>query len=72
MVAAVLGTALGVGFGSVAYEAVVKPALNEATMQIPWPALAAAALTASLAGLLASVLPARRATLVTPAGVSLD
>jgi putative ABC transport system permease protein len=42
-------------------------------MVIPWPALGAVVLSAALAGLLASVLPARRAAWVTPAaGLTLD
>ena len=73
MVATLLGTAIGVGFAWVAYETVVKRALTRATMHIPWPSLAAVVLIAALAGLLASVLPARRAARVTPAaGLSLD
>jgi len=73
VVATLLGTVIGVGFAWVAYEAVVKPALVEATMQIPWPSLGVVILCAGVAGLLASVLPARRAARVTPAaGLSLD
>jgi putative ABC transport system permease protein len=73
MVATLLGTVIGVGFAWVAYETVVKRALTRATMQIPWPSLGAVVLIAALAGLLASVLPARRAARVTPAaGLSLD
>ncbi len=73
VVATLLGTTIGVGFAWVAYETVVKRALTRATMQIPWPSLAAVVLIAALAGLLASVVPARRAARVTPAaGLSLD
>jgi putative ABC transport system permease protein len=73
VVATVLGTVIGVGFGWVAYAAVVKGILGEATMQIPWPALGVVVLGAALAGVVASVLPARRAARVTPAaGLSLD
>lgn len=73
VVAALLGTAIGVGFGWVAYGAVVKPVLGEATMQVPWLPLGVVVLVAVLAGLLASVVPARRATRVAPAaGLSLD
>lgn len=73
VVATVLGTVIGVGFAWVAYRAVVKPALAEATLRIPWPALGAVVVTAAVAGLLAGVLPARRAARVTPAaGLSLD
>ena len=53
LVGTTLGTAIGVGFAWVAYEAVVKPALVEATMQIPWASLGAVVLIAALAGLLA-------------------
>jgi putative ABC transport system permease protein len=73
VVATLLGTVIGVGFAWVAYETFVKRALTHATMQIPWPSLGAVVLIAALAGLLASVLPARRAARVTPAaGLSLD
>jgi putative ABC transport system permease protein len=73
VVAGALGTVIGVGFAGVGYEAVVKRALTHATMLIPWPQLAGVVLVAGLAGLLASVLPARRAARVTPtAGLSLD
>jgi putative ABC transport system permease protein len=73
VVATGLGTVIGVGFAWVGYETFVKRALTHATMVIPWPSLAAAVLIAALAGLLASVLPARRAARVSPAaGLSLD
>jgi putative ABC transport system permease protein len=73
VVATLLGTVIGVGFAWFAYETVVKAALDQATMQIPWLSLAVAILIATLAGLLASVLPTRRATQVTPAaGLTLD
>lgn len=65
-VAAVLGIVLGVGFAWTAYETIVKPALREATMRVPWPSRAAVALTATVAGLAAAVLPARRAARVSP------
>jgi putative ABC transport system permease protein len=73
VVATLLGTVIGVGFAWVGYETFVKRALTHATMVIPWPSLGAVVLIAALAGLLASVLPARRAARVTPAaGLSLD
>ncbi|GAA1319838.1 ABC transporter permease [Pseudonocardia xinjiangensis] len=71
--ATVLGTTIGVAFAWVGYETFVKRALTRATMHIPWPSLGAVVLIAVLAGLLAAVLPARRAARVTPAaGLSLD
>jgi putative ABC transport system permease protein len=73
VVATGLGTMIGVGFAWVGYETFVTRALTRATMVIPWPSLGAVVLIAALAGLLASVLPARRAARVTPAtGLSLD
>jgi putative ABC transport system permease protein len=73
VVATLLGTVIGVGFAWVGYETFVKRALTHATMVIPWPSLGAAVLVATLAGLLAAVVPARRAGRVTPAaGLSLD
>ncbi|TXK40051.1 ABC transporter permease [Nonomuraea sp. C10] len=72
LVATVLGTVLGVGFAWVACETIVKPALRDATMHIPWLSLGVVVLIAALAGLLAAVLPARRAARVSPvAGLSL-
>lgn len=73
VVATLLGTVIGVAFAWVGYETFVMPALRHATMQIPWLSLGAVVLIAALAGLLAAVLPARRAARVTPAaGLALD
>jgi putative ABC transport system permease protein len=73
MTATLLGTVIGVGFAWVGYETFVKRALTRATMVVPWPSLGAVVLIAALAGLLASVVPARRAARVSPAaGLSLD
>jgi putative ABC transport system permease protein len=73
MVATLLGSVIGVAFAWVGYETFVKRALTRATMVIPWPLLGAVVLIAVLAGLLAAVLPARRAARVSPAaGLSLD
>lgn len=73
VVATLLGTVIGICFAGFACGAVVKPILDEATLQIPWLALGVVVLVAAMAGLLASVVPARRATRVTPAaGLSLD
>jgi putative ABC transport system permease protein len=72
VVATALGTVIGVGFAWFGYETFVRRALTRATMVIPWPSLGAVVLIALVAGLLASVLPARRAAQVTPAaGLSL-
>jgi putative ABC transport system permease protein len=72
-VATVLGTTIGVAFAWVGYETFVKPALTHATMVVPWTTLGVVVLGSALAGLLAAVLPARRAARVTPAaGLSLD
>ncbi|MFI6316956.1 ABC transporter permease [Nonomuraea sp. NPDC050556] len=73
MVATLLGTVIGVAFAWVGFETVVTRALSNATMRIPWLSLAVVVVIAALAGLLAAVLPARRAARVTPAaGLSLD
>jgi putative ABC transport system permease protein len=64
---------IGVGFAWVGYVTFVKHALIDATMQLPWLPLGGVVIMAALAGLLAGVLPARRAARVTPAaGLSLD
>ncbi|GIJ63889.1 ABC transporter permease [Virgisporangium aurantiacum] len=73
VVATLLGTVIGVGFAWVGYETFATRALSDATMRVPWLSLGVVVLVAGLAGLLASVLPARRAARVTPAaGLSLD
>ncbi|MER6170072.1 FtsX-like permease family protein [Streptosporangium sp. NPDC001681] len=73
VVATLLGTVIGVGFAWVGYETIVKRALRDATMHVPWPSLGVVVLISALAGLLTAVLPARRAARVTPAaGLSLD
>ncbi|MDM4790295.1 ABC transporter permease [Pseudomonas aeruginosa] len=72
-IAGALGTAIGVGFAWVTYRTVIKPILIEATMQVPWLLLGAVVLVGTLAGLLASLLPARRAARVSPTtGLALD
>jgi putative ABC transport system permease protein len=67
VVATLLGTVIGIGFAWVGYETFVKQALSDATMRVPWLSLGVVVLIAALAGLLAAVLPARRAVRVTPA-----
>lgn len=73
VVAAVLGTAVGVGFAWVGFETFVAQALEEATLRVPWPQLGVVVVVAAGAGLLAAVVPARRAGRVAPAaGLNLD
>jgi putative ABC transport system permease protein len=67
VVATLLGTVIGVGFAWVGYETFVTRALSQATLRVPWLSLGVVVVVAALAGLLASVLPARRAARVTPA-----
>lgn len=71
--ATVIGTLLGVAFAWVGMVAMVRDVVAEAPLVLPWGQLAVVVLVAALAGLLACVLPARRAAQVTPAaGLSLD
>jgi putative ABC transport system permease protein len=73
VVATVLGAVVGVGFAWAAYETIVRRALTHATMVIPWAQLGIVVVGAAVAGVLAGVLPARRAARVTPAaGLTLD
>ncbi|MGL5850835.1 MAG: ABC transporter permease [Phycicoccus sp.] len=72
VVATVLGGTIGVTFAWVALEALVRPVLD-APLVLPPGQLAAVVVVAGLAGLLASVLPARRASRVAPAaGLALE
>jgi len=71
--AAVLGTALGATYGWLGTVTIVRTVVTDAPVVIPWAQLAAVAVVAALAGLLACVLPARRAAHVAPAaGLSTD
>lgn len=73
LVAAVLGTVVGVAFGWVGTVSVVTAAVQDVPLVTPWGELAAVVGTAALAGLLACVVPARRAARVAPAeGLVLD
>ncbi len=72
-VATLLGTAIGLGFGWVGVRVLVSPLVDGVVMTVPVTQLVAIALVASLAGLAACVVPARRAARVTPAaGLALD
>lgn len=66
LVGVVLGSVLGVAYGLAGVRALFGEYMAVAPT-IPWGQLAAVAVVAMLAGLLASVLPARRAATVSPA-----
>lgn len=73
VVATLLGTALGIGFAWVAVQTMLRSLVADAPMTLPIAQLAVVVLVSALAGLLACVLPARRAVRVTPAeGLALD
>ncbi len=73
VVATVLGTAIGVTFAWVSLQALVKAAVDEAPMVLPWGQLAIVVVLAAVAGLASSLVPARRAARIAPAaGLSLD
>ncbi|MCR4513350.1 ABC transporter permease [Aeromicrobium sp. 50.2.37] len=73
LVAAVLGTAVGVTYGWLGTLAVVRTAVADVSLVTPWDQLLAVVVVAALAGLAACVLPARRASRVAPAeGLTLD
>nr|WP_258562775.1 ABC transporter permease [Nocardioides sp. MAH-18] len=73
VVATVLGSVIGVTFAWVSLHALVEAAVDRAPLVLPWGQLLAVVVVAGVAGLLSSVLPARRAARTTPAaGLSLD
>lgn len=73
VVAALLGTALGVVYGWLGVRTLVEPAVPAVSTIVPWGQLVAVVAAAAVAGLAACVLPARRASRVTPAeGLTLD
>jgi putative ABC transport system permease protein len=73
IVATVLGTLIGTTFAWVSVEALVRAAVDEAPLVLPWGQLALVVLVAGAAGLLSCLLPARRAAEVTPAaGLALE
>ena len=72
-VAAAMGTALGLVFAWVGVRVMVEEVVDGARLTVPVLQVAAVAVVAALAGLAACVLPARRASRVTPAaGLALD
>jgi putative ABC transport system permease protein len=64
-VAAVLGVALGTAYGLMGAASVLG-GLADLVLVVPWPQIGAIVAVATLAGLLASVLPARRAARTSP------
>lgn len=73
VVATILGSALGVVFAWTGVRALVQPAVDGASLVLPWGQLALVVTISALAGLVAAVLPSRRASRITPAaGLSLD
>ncbi|MGJ9424068.1 ABC transporter permease [Aeromicrobium sp. CF3.5] len=73
VVAALLGTALGVIYGWLGVRTLVAPTVPAVSTIVPWGQLVAVVAAAAAAGLAACVLPARRASRVTPAeGLTLD
>ncbi|MFC7502091.1 FtsX-like permease family protein, partial [Nocardioides sp. GCM10030258] len=67
VVATVLGTALGVTFAWAGVQALVGPVVSGAGLVLPWTQLALVVTASAVAGLLAAVVPARRASRTTPA-----
>lgn len=73
LVATLLGTTLGVTFAWAGVRALVEPVVDGAGLVLPWAELAAVVGAATLAGLVAAVLPSRRAAKVAPAaGLALE
>ncbi len=73
VVAAVLGTAIGLAFAWVGVQTMVAQLVDGTGFVLPWGQLGLVLLAAGLAGLAAGVLPARRAARVAPAeGLALD
>ncbi|WP_436699077.1 ABC transporter permease [Nocardioides sp. BYT-33-1] len=73
VVATLLGTALGVAFAWTAIRALVEPAVDGAGLVLPWGQLGLVVSIAALAGLVAAIVPSRRASRIAPAaGLSLD
>ena len=63
--AAVLGVLLGGAYGLIGAASVLGE-VGEIVLDVPWLQVAAIVVVATLAGLLASVLPARRAARTSP------
>jgi len=73
VVATVLGSAVGVAFGWVGLQTMIAPVVASTPLVLPWGQLGLVVLTAAVSGLLAAVLPARRAARIAPAaGLTAD
>lgn len=73
VVATLIGTAVGVLFATIGVKVMVQPSIPEAVMVLPYGQLAVVVVVAALAGLVACVLPARRAARTAPAaGLTAD
>ena len=73
VVATLVGTALGVLFAWAGVRALVAPAVDGAHVVLPWDQLGLVVATSAVAGLVAAVVPSRRAAKVTPAaGLALE
>ncbi|WP_344325365.1 FtsX-like permease family protein [Aeromicrobium halocynthiae] len=73
LVAALLGTGIGVLYGWLGLATVIAPTLPSAGLVVPWGQLTTIVVVAAVAGLAACVLPARRAAGIAPAqGLTLD
>lgn len=73
LVATLVGTGLGVAFAWVGIDVMVSPAVGDSSMTLPLGQLALVVLVAAVAGLVACILPARRAGRTAPAaGLALD
>ncbi len=66
LIAAVVGVLAGIGYGWVGVRSAFGEAGGESTLAIPWGSLALVVAVAVAAGLLASVLPSRRAAMTPP------
>lgn len=67
VVATALGTGLGVTFAWLGVQSLVEPVVSGAGLVLPWTQLGLVVALAAAAGLLAAVLPARRAARTAPA-----
>ena len=65
-VAAVVGLLLGVGYGYAGARTILGSVVRTVPLEVPWGQLGLLVLAACLAGLLASVLPGRRAAMTPP------